>query len=502
MERPPSLAAMNHVRLPALTCARNEGTKEDWEKTRKNKANSRSQAIDAESTSRVSTPSPPQSVQLDSHEGQMDSVMAALRRVRIAPSLDPCQPPFHSGQVTVGADGPRSNLPPLHPRSMTFAVGVLKSGGESQCAADGDASPDSRHRSSSISACAHVVRRQRRLRTEPAKVFSAATPSTASSTPLRAPSSASSASSAIQALSAVSLQKEQSRQEVGCIRAWRCGAQIGQGSYGSVHKALELNTGMVFAVKRALIRDGDEGDRKYVEKLSDELNIFRSLRHPNIVSYLGHELKDGALYVFMEFVAGGSLSSIIHEFGPLEGQLLKSATLGMIMGLDYLHSRSPPVVHRDIKGANVLVDADFNIKLADFGSSKRCDVSTSFTTTGSIPWMAPEVIDNRKGYGRKADIWSLGCTIIELATAELPWGKGAFQNVVHAIKRIGLSDAIPPIPASMPPALQDLTASCVQRQPGERPTASQLLLCEFFLPSATPKSSSSSRSRHRPSYLA
>eukprot|EP00928_Gymnodinium_smaydae_P012603 TRINITY_DN14574_c0_g1_i3.p1 TRINITY_DN14574_c0_g1~~TRINITY_DN14574_c0_g1_i3.p1 ORF type:complete len:537 (+),score=95.56 TRINITY_DN14574_c0_g1_i3:63-1613(+) len=263
------------------------------------------------------------------------------------------------------------------------------------------------------------------------------------------------------------------------IRSWRCGSKIGQGSYGAVYKALELEAGMVFAVKKAVVNDCNEEDRKYVEKLSDELEIFRSLRHPNIVSFLGHEVRDGTLCIFMEYVPGGSLAAILSEFGALEGMPLMTATAGMLQGLSYLHTRSPVVVHRDVKSGNVLVDADFNIKLSDFGCSKRCDVSTSFTTQGSIPWMAPEVIV-QDGYGRKADIWSLGCTCIELATAELPWGRGAFDNPMNAMRRIGMSNETPPVPEVLPPALRDLIQLTLQREPNERPSASRLLCHDYF----------------------
>lgn len=265
------------------------------------------------------------------------------------------------------------------------------------------------------------------------------------------------------------------------IKTWRCGSKIGQGSYGCVYKGLEMSAGVIFAVKKAMLRENDDEDHKFVEKLGDELEIFRHLRHPNIVSFLGYEIKDGAMCIFMDYVPGGSLSAMLGEFGPLDGKLLRSATMGMLQGLDYLHSRNPPVVHRDIKSANVLVEKDFSIKLSDFGCSKRCELTTSFTTIGSIPWMAPEVIQQQNGYGRKADIWSLGCTILELLTAETPWGKNAFDNVMFALRRIGMSEETPPVPEDAPPDLQELVRSCLQREAEARPSASELLMHSYFL---------------------
>jgi len=136
------------------------------------------------------------------------------------------------------------------------------------------------------------------------------------------------------------------------------------------------------------------------------------------------------------------------------------------------------VVHRDIKGANVLVDLAFNVKLADFGCSKRDVQTSSFTTIGSIPWMAPEVIV-QNGHGRKADIWSLGCTLIEIASAERPWGNNRFDNIMVAIRHIGMSSSTPPIAADVPTGAQHLIGCCVRRLASERWSASMLIDHEF-----------------------
>lgn len=294
---------------------------------------------------------------------------------------------------------------------------------------------------------------------------SSVTPSTAASSPAES----------------IATPIKDSAKDLVSIKKWRCGSKIGQGSYGCVYKGLEISAGVIFAVKKAVLRENDDEDHKFVEKLSDELEIFRHLRHPNIVSFLGYEIKDGELCIFMDYVPGGSMSAMLAEFGPFDGKLLRSATSGMLEGLDYLHSRNPPVVHRDIKSANVLVQKDFSIKLSDFGCSKRCELTTSFTTIGSIPWMAPEVIQQQNGYGRKADIWSLGCTILELLTAETPWGKNAFDNVMFALRRIGMSEETPPVPEDAPADLQDLVRACLQRDDEARPAASELLMHSYFL---------------------
>lgn len=258
---------------------------------------------------------------------------------------------------------------------------------------------------------------------------------------------------------------------------WKRGERIGSGAFGTVFRALDVDGGRIFAAKRMPLPSGEDEKRQ----THGELEICKDLRHPHIVSYLGHEFAEDCLYIHMELLSGGSMASVLKEFGALPSPLLKIATRGIAEGLDYLHSRSPPVVHRDIKGANVLVGPDFCMKLADFGcSSKRSDVTASLTMVGSIPWMAPEVINKDDGHGRKADVWSFGCVVIEMATAEKPWGNGAFDNPFAAMMHIGTSDSTPPIPVGLEESAKDFAAWCTRRSKGERPTIRDLLSHSFI----------------------
>jgi len=260
---------------------------------------------------------------------------------------------------------------------------------------------------------------------------------------------------------------------------WKRGSKIGSGSYGCVHQALSCATGRIFAVKETVF-DDTESDSKLRKTLAEELDICKSLRHPNIVSYLGHDYLGSKLFIYLEYVPGGSMSSILKEFGPLDKNPLRIATRGLLEGLNYLHTRPTPVVHRDIKGANVLVDLHFQVKLADFGCSKRSTDTKSLTTVGSVPWMAPEVINHKEGHGRKADIWSLGCTVIEMATAEKPWGDGAFDNVLYGLKHIGMSNATPPVPETLDVDLRGFLGFLIKRDPDARPCADEALQHDFL----------------------
>jgi len=235
--------------------------------------------------------------------------------------------------------------------------------------------------------------------------------------------------------------------------------------------AQDCETGHLFAVKvsRAVT------DERHAEKLKRELEICARLEHEHIVRYLGHEYVDQCLHIFLEYVSGGSLRRMLNDFGPLDKALLRKAARGILEGLDFLHTHSPPVLHRDLKGANVLVDGQFNMKLSDFGCSKCDEFSQTFTACGTVLWMAPEIVIGTGGYGRKADIWSLGCLLVEMVTAADPWGKNAFDNLMQAMNVIRKDGSKPPIPETIEDAARDMVESCLQRTPEQRPTSSELL---------------------------
>jgi mitogen-activated protein kinase kinase kinase 3 len=150
--------------------------------------------------------------------------------------------------------------------------------------------------------------------------------------------------------------------------------------------------------------------------------LLSQLSHPNIVQYYGSDLSNETLSVYLEYVSGGSIHKLLQEYGPFGEAVLRSYTAQILSGLAYLHGRN--TVHRDIKGANILVDPNGDIKLADFGMAKHISAYTSIRSfKGSPYWMAPEVIMNSNGYSLSVDIWSLGCTILEMATAKPPWSQ-------------------------------------------------------------------------------
>jgi serine/threonine protein kinase/WD40 repeat protein len=267
---------------------------------------------------------------------------------------------------------------------------------------------------------------------------------------------------------------------------WKKGEMLGQGAFGVVYLGLNVESGELMAVKQMAI---DEVSSKELSSLENEINLLRNLRHPNIVRYIGTEVNPTALSIFLEYVPGGSLKALIDKFGMLEESVAKSYTRQLLLGLEYLHRNG--IAHRDIKGANCLVGNDGVVKLADFGNSKHWRTKESFGTgegsvqqqsgdiKGTPSWMAPEVIREQGGNisWRKADVWSLACTSVEMTTGKPPWSQ--FSNSVTILYHIACQDTLPEYPTNATIELITFLNVCLQRDPSLRPDITSLLLHPF-----------------------
>ncbi|KAK1310296.1 Mitogen-activated protein kinase kinase kinase YODA [Acorus calamus] len=185
---------------------------------------------------------------------------------------------------------------------------------------------------------------------------------------------------------------------------------------------LYSENGQMCAIKEVKDISDDQASKESLRQLNQEIVLLSQLSHPNIVQYYGSELIDDTLSVYLEYVSGGSIHKLLQDYGPFREPVIRSYTGQILSGLAYLHGRNH--VHRDIKGANILVDPNGEIKLADFGMAKHISSYTSIRSfKGSPYWMAPEVIMNGNGYNLAVDIWSLGCTILEMVTSKPPWSQ-------------------------------------------------------------------------------
>jgi len=265
------------------------------------------------------------------------------------------------------------------------------------------------------------------------------------------------------------------------LKGWKRGNILGKGAFGNVYLGL-LKNGKFMAVKT--MEFGDQISAETLAQTRSELDIMKGIFHKNIVRYLGSEFDEQArvLNIFLEYMPQGSIASVAKKFNPLPKNTIRAYTKQILEGLSYLHLMG--IVHRDIKGDNILMDNHGVAKLADLGCSKKLDELCTKThgcntMVGTPYWMAPEVISTQEGYGTAADIWSVGCTVVEMLTARPPWPE--FHSMWAAIYHIANSDGQPDlVPKDLEPDLQDFLDQCFQRNPSRRPTAAQLLGHQFL----------------------
>lgn len=253
---------------------------------------------------------------------------------------------------------------------------------------------------------------------------------------------------------------------------WKKGRMLGRGTFGHVYLGFNRESGEMCAMKEVILFPDDPKSKESAQQLGQEIVLLSRLRHPNIVQYYGTETVDDRLYIYLEYVSGGSIYKLLQDYGQLGEIAIRSYTQQILSGLAYLHAMN--TVHRDIKGANILVDPNGRVKLADFGMAKHITgQSCPLSLKGSPYWMAPEVIKNSKGCNHFAvDIWSLGCTVLEMATTKPPWSQ---YEGVAAMFKIGNSKELPSIPEHLSDDGKDFILQCLQRNPSRRPTAAQLL---------------------------
>lgn len=250
---------------------------------------------------------------------------------------------------------------------------------------------------------------------------------------------------------------------------------IGKGSYGIVYKAINKKTQQIVAIKEINYENDDE-----LTDILSEIDLLKNLNHINIVKYHGFIQKSNNLYIILEYCSHGSLKNLISRGNGLAEAKARSFVKQTLNGLNYLHEQG--VIHRDIKAANLLLDSNNIVKLADFGVSTKVNtIAMAMTLAGSLNWMAPEIIGNR-GASTLSDIWSLGATVLELLTGNPPFHNLVDINIYYAIEN---DSFIPPNFLSID--AQDFLLTCFQKNMYKRPTAVQLLKHKWLSLSDTNK---------------
>ncbi|KAI0647129.1 hypothetical protein C8Q79DRAFT_606405 [Trametes meyenii] len=261
---------------------------------------------------------------------------------------------------------------------------------------------------------------------------------------------------------------------------WIKGALIGAGSFGKVYLGMDAATGLLMAVKQVELPTGsapnEERKKSMLSALEREIELLRDLHHENIVQYHSSCMDVDHLNIFLEYVPGGSVTSLLRNYGAFEEPLVRNWVRQILLGLNYLHERD--IIHRDIKGANMLVDNKGGIKISDFGISKKIDDNLlpghrahRPSLQGSVFWMAPEVVQ-QKAYTFKADIWSVGCLVVEMLTGEHPW---PHLSQMQAIFKVGSAKAKPSIPPDISAEAVDFLEQTFELDHELRPSAADLL---------------------------
>ncbi|XP_028272889.1 serine/threonine-protein kinase 10-like [Parambassis ranga] len=272
-------------------------------------------------------------------------------------------------------------------------------------------------------------------------------------------------------------QYEHVRRDENPEEVWEIIGELGDGAFGKVFKAQNKLTGILAAAKVIDTKTEDE-----LEDYMVEIDILASCDHQNIVKLLDAFYFESKLWILIEFCAGGAVDAVMLELErPLTEPQIRVVCQQTLQALIYLHENK--IIHRDLKAGNILLTLNGDVKLADFGVSAKNTKSLQRRDSfiGTPYWMAPEVVmcetSKDRPYDYKADIWSLGVTLIELAQVEPPNHE---MNPMRVLLKIAKSD--PPTlmqPSRWSPEFSDFLKRCLDKNVDNRWNAPQLLQHSF-----------------------
>uniref|UniRef100_A0A336MSM1 Mitogen-activated protein kinase kinase kinase kinase n=1 Tax=Culicoides sonorensis TaxID=179676 RepID=A0A336MSM1_CULSO len=253
--------------------------------------------------------------------------------------------------------------------------------------------------------------------------------------------------------------------------------KIGSGTYGDVYKAKKIGTNEFAAIKVIKLEPGDD-----IQIIQQEILMMKDCRHPNIIMYYGSYLRRDKLWICMEYCGGGSLQDIYQVTGPLSELQIAYMCRETLMGLAYLHSMGK--MHRDIKGANILLTESGDVKLADFGVSAQitATINKRRSFIGTPYWMAPEVaaVERKGGYNQLCDIWAVGITAIELAELQPPMFDLHPMRALFLMSKSGFKPPSLKDKDRYTPTFNSFIKTALTKNPKKRPTAERLLQHALF----------------------
>ncbi|KAJ4835290.1 hypothetical protein Tsubulata_045267 [Turnera subulata] len=252
------------------------------------------------------------------------------------------------------------------------------------------------------------------------------------------------------------------------ITEWEKGRFLGLGWFGPVYEGIS-NDGFFFAVKEISLLNGGSPAQESAYQLEQEIGILSELEHENIVQYHGTQKDSSNLYIFFEYVSMGNLVTLYQKYHLRDTQV-SAYTRQILLGLKYLHDQN--VVHRDLKCENILVAASGSVKITGMGFAKATKWIDVRSIMRSAFWMAPEVVNHKNhSYGLPSDIWSVGCTVLEMLTSSIPYSE---LEPVQALFKI--ARGIPPdVPDFLSNNARDFILQSIQVNPEDRPSAALLL---------------------------
>jgi serine/threonine protein kinase len=253
------------------------------------------------------------------------------------------------------------------------------------------------------------------------------------------------------------------------------GARVGAGSFGEVFTADWLGTEVAMKQMHDKNMTGES-----IEEFAGEVRMMQSMRHPNVVLFLGAVVRGPSLNIVCELMPYGSLHALLHGASrngvelSTNGRLREQMARDCARGMSYLHSRSPPVVHYDLKPANLLVDANWTVKVSDFGMSrlKHSSKLGSRAPGGTPEWMAPEALRNDPT-DESADVYSFAVILWELITLKYPWEE--LSSPVQIVVQVAFLHRRPKLPTWLPSKAVQLLQRCWHKDPGERPAFPEIL---------------------------
>ncbi|KAJ7952366.1 Tyrosine kinase [Quillaja saponaria] len=272
--------------------------------------------------------------------------------------------------------------------------------------------------------------------------------------------------------SSLSKGDAESNSTAECEIRWedlRLGEVIGQGSFAIVYRGLW--NGSDVAVKVHFGNGYIEGTLQDYKK---EIDIMKRLRHPNVLLFMGAVYSQERLAIVTEFLPRGSLFKTLNKNNQtLDIRRRLRMALDVAKGMNYLHHRNPPIVHRDLKSSNLLVDRNWTVKVGDFGLSrlKEATFLTARSGRGTPQWMAPEVLRNELS-NEKSDLFSFGVILWELMTECIPWSS---LNSLQVVGVVGFMDRRLDLPEGLDPHVASIIHDCWRSDPEQRPSFEEII---------------------------